>query len=81
MCEEWVESLSRIEVQLIERLADGATIAAAAAAVFLSLRTANRRMAALRLRSGSRTTREVVARYKQITGWGAALMAKGAGNR
>ncbi|MBB5866973.1 hypothetical protein F4553_000352 [Allocatelliglobosispora scoriae] len=48
---------------LLDRLADGQTIAAAAAGEFLSLRTANRRVADLRERRGVGTTRELVAAY------------------
>jgi DNA-binding NarL/FixJ family response regulator len=48
---------------LLERLANGETIAAAAAAEFLSLRTANRRIAQAREALGVRTTREAVLAY------------------
>ena len=48
---------------LLERLAAGDTIAAAAAAEFLSLRTANRRIAEARTLFGVRTTREAVLAY------------------
>ncbi|HEX5543473.1 MAG TPA: LuxR family transcriptional regulator [Micromonospora sp.] len=48
---------------LLERLAQGETIAAAAAAEFLSLRTANRRIAQARQVLGVRTTREAVLAY------------------
>jgi hypothetical protein len=48
---------------LLERLAGGDTIAAAAAAEFLSLRTANRRIAEARAVLGARTTREAVLTY------------------
>lgn len=48
---------------LLERLARGETIAAAAAAEFLSLRTANRRIAQARQALGVRTTREAVLAY------------------
>ncbi|WP_326553597.1 LuxR family transcriptional regulator [Micromonospora sp. NBC_01813] len=48
---------------LLERLANGETIAAAAAAEFLSLRTANRRIAQARAAYGVRTTREAVLAY------------------
>ncbi len=48
---------------LLDRLADGNTIAAAAAAEFLSLRTANRRIAEARALLGVRTTREAVHAY------------------
>ena len=48
---------------LLDRLATGDTIAAAAAAEFLSLRTANRRIAEARALFGVRTTREAVLAY------------------
>lgn len=48
---------------LLDRLANGDTIAAAAAAEFLSLRTANRRIAEARALFGVRTTREAVLAY------------------
>jgi DNA-binding NarL/FixJ family response regulator len=48
---------------LLDRLAAGDTIAAAAAAEFLSLRTANRRIAEARTHFGVRTTREAVLAY------------------
>ena len=48
---------------LLERLANGETIAAAAAAEYLSLRTANRRIAQARDALGVRTTREAVLAY------------------
>ena len=51
---------------LLERLANGETIAAAAAAEFLSLRTANRRIAQARDALGVRTTREAVLAYLRL---------------
>jgi DNA-binding NarL/FixJ family response regulator len=51
---------------LLERLANGETIAAAAAAEFLSLRTANRRIAEAREALGVRTTREAVLAFLRI---------------
>jgi len=51
---------------LLERLANGETIAAAAAAEFLSLRTANRRIAQAREALGVRTTREAVLAYLRL---------------
>jgi DNA-binding NarL/FixJ family response regulator len=48
---------------LLDRLANGETIAAAAAAEYLSLRTANRRIAQARDALGVRTTREAVLAY------------------
>ncbi|GAB3138093.1 hypothetical protein GCM10027290_05080 [Micromonospora sonneratiae] len=53
---------------LLERLANGETIAAAAAAEFLSLRTANRRIAQARATLGVRTTREAVLAYLRQRG-------------
>ena len=53
---------------LLERLASGETIAAAAAAEFLSLRTANRRIAEARQLFGVRTTREAVLAYLRQRG-------------
>jgi DNA-binding NarL/FixJ family response regulator len=51
---------------LLDRLAGGETIAAAAAAEFLSLRTANRRIAEAREVLGVRTTREAVLAYLRM---------------
>lgn len=51
---------------LLDRLANGETIAAAAAAEFLSLRTANRRIAEARELFGVRTTREAVLAYLRL---------------
>jgi hypothetical protein len=48
---------------LLARLANGETIAAAAAAEYLSLRTANRRIAQARQVLGVRTTREAVLAF------------------
>ena len=53
---------------LLDRLAAGDTIAAAAAAEFLSLRTANRRIAEARALLGVRTTREAVLAYLRQRG-------------
>ncbi|WP_246002681.1 hypothetical protein [Allorhizocola rhizosphaerae] len=53
-----------MEKALLERLASGSTISAAATAEFLSLRTANRRIADLRRRAGVSTTRELVGIYR-----------------
>lgn len=52
---------------LLSRLAAGETIAAAAAAEYLSLRTANRRIAEARETLGVRTTREAVLAYLRLT--------------
>lgn len=51
---------------LLERLARGETIAAAAQAEFLSLRTANRRIAEARQALGVRSTREAVLAYLRL---------------
>src|SRR5262249_10216722 len=51
---------------LLEPLATGEPIAAAAAAEFLSLRTANRRIAEARDVLGVRTTREAVLAYLRL---------------
>lgn len=53
---------------LLDRLAAGETIAAAAAGEFLSLRTANRRIAQARQLFGVRTTREAVTVYLRQRG-------------
>lgn len=60
---DWVHQLSPVQRALLDRLAQGGTIAAAAAAEFLSLRTANRRIAELRALLGLASTRELVAVY------------------
>jgi hypothetical protein len=51
---------------LLDRLANGETIAAAAQAEFLSLRTANRRIAEARQALGVRSTREAVLAYLRM---------------
>ncbi len=61
--DEWVSRLSPVEKALLERLASGATIAAAATAEFLTVRTANRRIAKLRQRAGVTTTRDLIRKY------------------
>jgi hypothetical protein len=60
---EQVADLVPEQRALLDRLAAGDTIAAAAAAEFLSLRTANRRIAEARAVFGVRTTREAVLAY------------------
>ncbi len=52
---------------LLDRLAAGESIVAAAEAEFLSLRTANRRIAQARAALGVRTTREAVLAYLRHT--------------
>ena len=58
-----VEQLVPEQRALLDRLANGETIAAAAAAEFMSLRTANRRIAEARKLLGVRSTREAVLAY------------------
>ncbi|WP_254549956.1 hypothetical protein [Catellatospora tritici] len=65
---DWFRQLSPVQRALLDRLADGATIAAAASAEYLSLRTANRRIADLRQGLGIGTTRELVAAYRARRG-------------
>lgn len=59
--------LSDEQRALLERLGAGETIAAAAEAEYLSLRTANRRIAEARRALGVRTTREAVLAYVQAS--------------
>lgn len=59
--------LSDEQRSLLERLAAGETIAAAAEAEYLSLRTANRRIAEARKALGVRTTREAVLTFLRAT--------------
>lgn len=59
--------LSEEQRSLLERLGAGETIAAAAEAEYLSLRTANRRIAEARKALGVRTTREAVLAYLRAT--------------
>ncbi|HEX2419266.1 MAG TPA: LuxR family transcriptional regulator [Micromonosporaceae bacterium] len=59
--------LTTEQCALLERLAAGETIAAAATSEFLSLRTANRRIAQARAALGVRTTREAVLAYLRHT--------------
>jgi hypothetical protein len=60
-----IASLLPEQRALLGRLANGETIATAAAAEYLSLRTANRRIAQARASLGVRTTREAVLVYIQ----------------
>jgi hypothetical protein len=60
---EWVSQMTPAEYILLDRLSRGVTIVAAATQGFLSLRTANRRLAALRKRAGVDSTRELVKSY------------------
>jgi DNA-binding NarL/FixJ family response regulator len=59
-------SLAPEQRALLDRLARGDTIAAAAQGEFLSLRTANRRIAEARAALGVRTTREAVLAYLRM---------------
>jgi hypothetical protein len=52
---------------LLRRLAGGQTIAAAAAAEYLSLRTAHRRIASARAALGVATTRDAVREYRRLS--------------
>ncbi|WP_025274655.1 hypothetical protein [Haloglycomyces albus] len=56
------------EEALLRHLADGSTIAAAAKAEFVALRTANRRIAAARKKLGVTTTREAVIAFTNRIG-------------
>jgi hypothetical protein len=60
-------SLTTEQRALLERLAAGETIASAATSEYLSLRTANRRIAQARSALGVRTTREAVLAYLRHT--------------
>jgi hypothetical protein len=64
--EPWILSLSAAERSLLERLRRGITISAAATEGYLSLRTANRRLADLRRRAGVATTRKLVMEYEAL---------------
>lgn len=60
------DALAPEQRALLDRLAAGETIAAAATAEYLSLRTANRRIAQARTILGVRTTREAVLAYLRL---------------
>jgi DNA-binding NarL/FixJ family response regulator len=60
--------LTAEQCALLDRLAGGDSIAAAAEAEFLSLRTANRRIAQARAVLGVRTTRQAVVEYVRRRG-------------
>src|SRR5262245_28986065 len=64
--EPWIDCLSTAERLLLERLHLGRTIYVAAAEAYLSLRTANRRLAELRRRAGVASTRELVHEYETL---------------
>lgn len=57
------------QLALLDRLATGETVAAAAAGEFMSLRTANRRIAAVRKMLGVATTRDAVQAYLRLRGY------------
>jgi DNA-binding NarL/FixJ family response regulator len=59
--------LSRDELALVAALAAGASMEDAAAGAGVSLRTAHRRMTALRQRLGARSTTQAVALARQIS--------------
>ena len=60
--------LTAEQCALLDRLAGGESIASAAEAEFLSLRTANRRIAQARAALGVRTTRQAVVEYVRRRG-------------
>lgn len=57
-------ALSTEQRELVERLADGASIPQAAAELFISVRTAERRMSQVRTALGVRTTAAAVVAYR-----------------
>jgi DNA-binding CsgD family transcriptional regulator len=65
-----VPALSAEQRQLLDLLADGISIAQAARRMYLSLRTANRRVAEARVALGAATTREAVLTYLRLRGGG-----------
>jgi DNA-binding CsgD family transcriptional regulator len=58
-------SLTHEQRQLLERIADGASLGAAANELHISRRTADRRLAAARQALGVRTTAEAVAKLRR----------------
>lgn len=64
--DHWPTGFTTDHAALLERLGKGESVAAAADAEFLSLRTANRRLAQARAALGVRTTREAVAAYARL---------------
>jgi DNA-binding NarL/FixJ family response regulator len=62
---EPVAALPADERRLLDELADGRTLGAAAATLHLSRRTADRRLAAARAKLGAATTAEAVVAYVQ----------------
>ena len=65
---EPIHPLSPEQRELLDLLAEGHSIAAAARLRFLSLRTANRRVAEAREALGVTTTREAVVAYARLRG-------------
>ncbi|MBI1758067.1 MAG: LuxR family transcriptional regulator [Actinobacteria bacterium] len=63
-----VSLLSTQHRALLDLLAEGASIARAAGQLYISLRTANRRVAEARAVLGTRSTREAVLVYLSLTG-------------
>ncbi len=61
------ERLDPVETALIELLADGHSVAEAAARLYLSGRTAQRRLTSARVALGVRTTREAVVAWTKLT--------------
>lgn len=59
--------LTHAEEQLLELLAEGLTLGAAAARLTIGRRTADRRLAAARTKLGVRTTAEALVRFAQST--------------
>jgi DNA-binding NarL/FixJ family response regulator len=58
--------LSKEQCDLLDLLAAGASIASAAASLYVSLRTANRRIAAARKTLGTASTSEAVVAYSRL---------------
>jgi DNA-binding CsgD family transcriptional regulator len=58
--------LSQEQCDLLDLLAAGASIASAAASLYVSLRTANRRIAAARTALGAASTSEAVVAYSRL---------------
>ena len=65
---ENLHGLTPEQRQILDLLADGASIAQAARQLYLSLRTANRRVAAARDALGVASTREAVLAYARLRG-------------
>jgi DNA-binding NarL/FixJ family response regulator len=61
----WIKRLAPTNIALLDCIADGQTVSAAAKNCFMSLRTANRRLREVRALIGVTTTRELVAAYRR----------------